>query len=534
MKHVERLIEELDRDDAYPHDATRRELHQTHISVVFLAGDYAYKLKKPVDFGFVDYSALEARKRFCQLEIELNRRLAEDVYLGVWAAVETDEGLALRDSRDVANEDVVEWAVRMRRLDQAKTLGPRLERGELQAGVLERLGDLIARFHTGSERGPKISEYAKFETVTKNALDNFSQTRDHVGLTVAPGVHARLEALFEATLTHQHPVIDARAATDVACDTHGDLRLEHIHIDDDAELRIVDCIEFNDAFRYADPISDIAFLAMDLLIRGYRDETSTILDEYFTVNEDPRGRRLLPLYVAYRSAVRAKVHGFKASEDEVPAEERAAAVQRARMHWNFALRVLAPVSERPRLLLIGGLPGTGKSTVARSLRDADWVDDIIDTDHVRKELAGLSDADVAADDFEGGIYTAEWTEKTYDACLERAREVLEQGRRVAVDASFRGEDRRRPFIELGLEMGTPPVFLECALPETVTRERLAGREGDVSDADVDIYEKMKATWDPASAQTDRFRLVLPTTGAVDEVAERAVNLLREYEAALFG
>jgi hypothetical protein len=533
MKHVERLIQDLDRDEAYPHDAGRRELHQTHISAVFLAGDYAYKLKKPVDFGFVDYSTLAARRRFCELEVELNRRLAPDVYLGVWAVVATDDGLAFCAPDTVSEADVLEWAVRMRRLDEALTLGPRLERGELPEGALEALGSQIARFHAESKRGPEISTYASFEAVTKNALDNFSQSRDHVGLTVDAGVHARLEARFEATLTERHAVIDARAATDVACDTHGDLRLEHIHIDGDGALRIVDCIEFNDAFRYADPISDVAFLVMDLLVRGYRDESAAILDAYFRLNEDPRGRALLPLYVAYRSAVRAKVHGFKAAEDEVPAEERAAAAQRARMHWTFALRVLAAPQDRPRLLLVGGLPGTGKSTVARSLATAGWLDDVIDSDHVRKELAGLTDEDVAADDFEGGIYTDEWTDKTYTECLSRAREALAQGRRVAVDASFRSEELRSAFVELGLEMGTPPVFLECALPENLAHERLAQREGDVSDADIAVYEKMKAAWEPTSPETERFRLVLPTTGSVEDVAQRAVNLLREYEMALF-
>lgn len=533
MTHIERLIEQLDRDAAYPHDAHDRALHQTHISLVFLAGEFAYKLKKPVDFGFVDYSTLKARRRFCEREVELNRRLAEDVYLGVWAVVERDQELSFVDADSAEEDDVIEWAVRMRRLDENLTLGRRLERDDVPVGSLQQLGDLIARFHAGADRGPQISSYASFESVTRNALDNFGQTRQQIGLTVDPGVHARLEALFEATLSDKHSMIDARAATDVPCDTHGDLRLEHVHIDGAGEIRLVDCIEFNDAFRYADPISDIAFLAMDLLIRGYRDETSVILDAYFTVNEDPRGRELLPLYVAYRSAVRAKVHGYKASEDEVPEDERLEAQKRARMHWNFTLRVLAAPKERPRLVLVGGLPGTGKSTIAKGLMANGWLDRVVDTDRVRKELAGLSDDDVARDNFESGIYTEEWTEKTYEACLDRARAALADGGRVAVDASFRSEARRRQFVELGLSMGTPPVFLECVLPEPVALERLASRHGDVSDADAEIYQKMKGSWEPTSARSERCRLVLPTTGTHREVSARALNLLHEHEAALF-
>jgi hypothetical protein len=533
MSHLERLLVELDRDDAYPHASDRRETHQTHISVVFLAGDFAYKLKKPVDFGFVDYGDLERRRHFCRREVELNRRLAEDVYLGVWAVVERDGRWVLRDADSVDESQVVEWAVRMRRLDEDLTLGKRLARGELARGSLSRLGGHIARFHRAADRDDEIAAFASFEAVAKNALENFSQTRAHVGLTVKPEVHARLERLFEATLSDKRATIDARQAANVPCDTHGDLRLEHVHIDRDGEIRIVDCVEFNDAFRFADPVSDIAFLSMDLLIRGYHAESADILDDYFTVREDPRGRSLLPLYVAYRSAVRAKVHGLKADEAEVPESERASAKQRSRMHWNFALRVLAPPRRRPRLLLVGGLPGTGKSTVARELKARGWIDDIIDTDKVRKGLAGLEDKASARDDFEGGIYTEAWTQKTYAECRRRARSALAKGRRVVVDASFRHEAHRDDFAELGLAMGVPPVFIECALPDDVVRERLSAREADISDADVEVYDRMRDQWDTPGERTRRFHLVLPTTGTVADVSQRAVNLLRDHEDALF-
>jgi hypothetical protein len=532
MSHLERLLVELDRDDAYPHASDRRETHQTHISVVFLAGDFAYKLKKPVDFGFVDYGDLERRRHFCRREVELNRRLAEDVYLGVWAVVERDGRWVLRDAEDIDDSDVVEWAVRMRRLDEDLTLGKRLERGDVPRRSLSQLGGHIARFHRASDRDKEIASYASFEAVAKNVLENFSQTRSHTGLTVDPQVHARLERLFEATLSDKRATIDARQAANVPCDTHGDLRLEHVHIDDGGRIRIVDCIEFNDAFRFADPISDIAFLSMDLLIRGYRAESAEILDNYFTVREDPRGRSLLPLYVAYRSAVRAKVHGLKAAEHEVPEPERESAKRRSRMHWNFALRILAPPRRRPRLLLVGGLPGTGKSTVARQLKARGWIDDVFDSDRVRKELAGAGESG-SADEFEAGIYTSEWTHRTYDACLARAKRALEQGRRVAIDASFRGEQHRERAIEAGLDLGIPPVFVECALPADAVRRRLRDRQGDISDADVDVYEQMKEKWEPTTAWTERFRLVLPTTGTPQAVAERAANLLRDHETALF-
>ena len=484
MTHLERLLTELDRDAAYPHEAGARQIHQTHISIVFVAGDYAYKLKKPVDFGFVDYGSLESRKRFCEREVELNRRLAPDVYLGVSAVVERDGELVFVDSESLEDaSNVSEWAVRMRRMDESHTLGSRLASGDLPPDSMSRIGDLIARFHIDSQTGTDISRFANFEAVSTNALDNLSQTTDHVGLTIEGAVHTRLDALFGAELSRRRASIEARAETHVPCDTHGDLRLEHLYLDDDGDLRIVDCIEFNDAFRYADPISDIAFLVMDLLVRGYREESRALLDEYFMVREDPRGRDLMRLYVAYRSAVRAKVHGFKATEEEVAPEDREEAAERARMHWLFALVTLAAPKERPRLLLVGGLPGTGKSTVNRGLRHRGWVDRVVDTDHVRKELAGVTPSDSAEDDFGAGIYTEEWTEKTYDECARRARTELQAGHAVAVEASFWSEQQRRRFIELGLSSGVPPLFVECTLPPSQTKSRLIERSDDISDAD---------------------------------------------------
>jgi len=523
LTHVQRMIRDLGRPEAYPHPAGDIVLHQTHISVVFLAGEFAYKLKKPVDFGFVDYSSLDARRGFCVSEVSLNRRLAPEVYLGVVPIVEA--GGSLRVGAEGESGKVVEWAVKMRRLDDADTLLRRLERGRLDAGVLERLGALLARFHAKAARGGRIARFGAFEQIRQNALDNFEQTREHVGEVVPHDVHAHLEALTRSTLDEHKALIQSRADEGRPCDTHGDLRLEHIYVSGDGDITIVDCIEFNDAFRYADPIADIAFLVMDLLIRGYDREAERVLSSWFGDTGDEESRSLLPLYVSYRSAVRAKVHGFKALEAEVPESERESARRRAGMHWRFALTALAPPRERPRLVLVGGLPGTGKTTVARALKTDGWVDEVIRSDVVRKELAGLDPGASAASDYGSGIYGEAWTRRTYGECRKRAGRLLTGGSRVAVDASFRNDADRADFVALARELGVQPLFLECRLDPALASERIGGRRGDASDADAAVHQRMRQAWESASAPVARVRRVLESRGSPREVADRAAGII---------
>lgn len=525
MDHVDRLIRDLQRPGAYPHEAGDVILHQTHISLVFLAGEFAYKIKKPVDFGFVDYSTLEERRQFCEREVELNRRLASGVYLGVVPVVERDGALAVSEDDAGDNGAVVEWAVKMRRLDDGDTLLRRLADGRLQEGILEALGRLLADFHRDAERGDEISRYGGFEQVSANTLDNFEQTRAHAGDVIPVEIHERTEQLSRDALAQLKSSIQERANAGMPCDSHGDLRLEHVYVSDDGGLTVVDCVEFNDAFRYADPVADVAFLVMDLLIRGWDREASTFMKAWLDATDDRAGRALLDFYVAYRSCVRGKVHGFKAQAEEVSSEDRASALQRAGMHWRFALTVLASARERPRLVMAGGLPGTGKSTVARSLMERGWADEVIRSDVVRKALAGMSADESAHDEYGSGIYTKEWTRRTYEACRERAAEGLKEGLRVVIDASFNDDDERRACVELARELGVQPVFLECRLAPATAAARMRRRKGDASDADAVIHERMREAWQSPSDTVARVHLELDTEGEPNEVADRAVELL---------
>jgi aminoglycoside phosphotransferase family enzyme/predicted kinase len=524
------LIEGLSVPSAYSHPTESVEVHQTHISIVFLAGALAYKIKKPVDLGFLNYSTLERRRHFCDEEVRLNRRLAPSVYLGVVPVTTERKRIAME-----GKGSVVEWAVKMQRLPDSATLQAHLKRGAIEADSIEELSLRLAAFHAGAESGPRISQGGSYEAITRNALENFEQSAGHVGATLSASTFERLKSLTEAALAAFRDIIEGRASQGLPRDTHGDLRLDHVYWfperQEPDDWLVIDCIEFNDRFRHADPIAELAFLAMELMLEGHRDLADRFVEAYLRASGDEQGRLLLPFYRAYRAAVRGKVEGMKLGEPEIPESDKGAARARARARWLFALSELAEPVDKPCLVLVGGLPGSGKSTLARRLADLAGFT-VIRSDEVRKELRTESGPEGSSTHAGSDIYTEEWNDRTYHECLRRAEAILFEGGRVLIDASFQNESRRRLFVDAGRRWGVNTCLILCEANSDTTLQRLAQRHGDASDADWSIYKGMAQQWEPMTSDTRALSRHLDTSGTPESAAQGALEILREF--GLFG
>jgi predicted kinase len=327
-----------------------------------------------------------------------------------------------------------------------------------------------------------------------------------------------------AALDQLQPLIDERARQGLIRDCHGDLHLDHVYCfperEPPADLVIVDCIEFNEHFRYLDPVADMAFIVMDFHRHGRSDLAKAFADANFEASGDETGRPLLPLYTAYRASVRGHVAGLKLAESEVPPSERSADLQSARGHWLLALTQLEKPGRRPCLLATAGLPGAGKSSLAAVLeRQAGFT--VIRSDVVRMQLIPSKQASER--------YLPEWIDKTYAECWRQAAEALFAGQRVLIDATFRKESHRQALLDLARRWGVPSLILKCHAEPAIIRQRMAQRRGDASEADWAVYQQLVESWEEPTPSTRRALRTISTNGSTDQVLGAALPALREHD-----
>jgi hypothetical protein len=454
---------------------------ETHSAVVFFVGDRAYKLKKPVDLGFLDFRTREAREAVCHREVELNARLAPDVYLGV-ADVMGPDG------------EPCDHLVVMRRMPQHRRLSALVQAGEAVEGHLWHLAHLLAAFHAKAERSDAANEAAGRDAQAARWRHNTAEMLALPGSCLDSDEVRTVDALAQRYLAGRGTLFDARVADDRACDGHGDLLADDVFCLDDGP-RVLDCIEFDAALRLGDGLADVAFLAMDLERLGHPELGERFLAAYREHAADTWPASLAHHYVAYRAQVRAKVAAIRASQGgEGAAEEAEGLLALAHRHLDAAV---------VRLVLVGGLPGTGKTTLALGLAEALGAT-VLRSDEVRKELAGLPADEPAGAAFAEGIYKPEATADTYREVLRRAQVALVRGETVVVDASFSAEHWRALARAVGEATDAEVAELRCTLPPDVAAERILRRlaaGGDASDATPQVSVAMASLEHPWPTST---------------------------------
>lgn len=447
-------------------------VHETHSAVVVLLDGLALKVKKPVDLGFLDFTTREQRQEVCRHEVQLNRRMAPDVYLGV------------SDVLDPAGR-LAEHLVVMRRMPEDRRLTALVLAGTDVRGELTEIARVVALFHDRADRSPAIARAGTAEALRRRWDSNFRGLDPFLGTVVEAETATTAEDLVQRYLAGRGPLLDARIRSGAVLDGHGDLLADDIFCLADGP-RILDCLEFDDQLRHLDQIDDAAFLAMDLERLGARELAEHFLAAYLAASRSDPPTSLIDHYIAYRAVVRAKVACLRAAQGVAEAGTKAQELMDiAGAHLRAA---------RVRLILVGGAPGTGKSTLAEELAEArGYV--VISSDRVRKEQAGVTPETSMAAGFGEGIYTAERTAGTYAEMLLRAGVLLAQGRSVVLDATWSDATQRRAAAELATRTRADLALFECRLDQATAAQRIAHRNG-VSDADRFTASAMREVFAP--------------------------------------
>jgi len=505
------LVAALADPKVYPHPVERVELIETHISWVFLAGERVYKIKKPVDLDFLDFTTLARRRFYCHEEVRLNRRLAPDVYLGV---------VELKGSRHRPRFGgpgrTLEVAVEMRRLPAERMLDRLIRANAAPPDLMDAIAATLAGFHAAAASGKEIDVFGGTGVVRKNWEENFTQTAALGPHLLPHDQRQALRAYVDAFIELESHRFAERVRSGRIRDCHGDLQAQHVCCTE--PIRIFDCIEFNHRFRFGDTASEIAFLAMDLERLGRSDLTIRFLNSYLEESGDYEALPLLDFYRAYRAFVRGKVVSFQVADHPELADQ-------VRALFSLAARYAEPRAPA-RLIVMTGVMGSGKSTAARMIA-ARIGAIVIRTDAVRKRLGGLSVHERALHGFGEGLYTPEMGRQTYAETLRLAREGLVAGWSVIVDGSFSTGAERDEARDVADRLGVPFALVWCDAPDSEIVARLDRRHGDpseVSDGRSELFSAHRARYESPEKEPDLVRV--NTTQGPDRAIDDAIRLLR--------
>ncbi len=519
--HEQRIVKFLSSKQAYAHPVGEIDRRETHVSHVFLAGDYAYKMKKAVNFPFLVATELSQREHFCELELTLNRRLAPDIYLDKVPIVETPEGLQIG-----GKGKTVEWVVKMNRLPDGMMLDQLMAKKKVVLEDMQNMADRLMPFFKKAERGAAIDAYGTPEKVAELVLGNVAECEMFLGTLLDEADKRFIVQAYKQFLVLHQDTLAKRVNQKRIIDGHGDLRCENICMTD--PVNIFDCVEFQPAFRCGDVLNDLSFLVMDLEFRGQPELGDVLVERYRSAFKDTSLDKMLPFYKCHRSLVRGKVRGFAWDQlKDTPEGKRIKTL--SRKHFKLG-RQYAEQFSQPRLILVGGLIGSGKSTLGGKLADAfgaEW----LRSDEIRIKEFGEHRSDTNG--FSNGLYAPQVSDKVYKRMISKAEKALRAGQSVVCDATFSKVEGRVALHELATKHGASFHFFECTVPKAVALERIAKRaaeKSDISEAKPEHYDRLKKGYEPVEEFTAEQWTKLSDNRAAEETYAAALRKLRRLWA----
>ena len=522
----EQLLPFLLNPQSYPHRPRTVRLVQTHASFVFLAPPFVYKVKKPVNFGFLNFSTLEKRRHFCEREVALNRRLSPDIYLGV-VPISTRAGRFVFGDGD--GDAVVEYAVQMRKLADGRFLDQLVARQRVGPADLDRIAEVLKNFYEAQHPTAEIEAWGRIDRLRISTDENFRQTKEFIGHTLSRAAFETIRFYTNRFYARHARLFASRIRERRIRDCHGDLHLEHIHLTPRA-LHIYDCIEFNDRFRYVDVASDVAFLAMDLDYEGRPDLARHFATRIAATLHDDGLPRLLDFYKCYRAYVRGKVESLHSLAHAASEEERRASAERARRYFRLALQY-AVAGSQPLALAVMGRIASGKSTLAHALgAELGW--EVYSSDYVRKKLAGFPLYERSSAAARTRLYSAAMTKQTYDRLLTTAAVQLQKGHGVLLDATFARRAQRDLLAERFGKTGLSWRVLEAHASDAAVQQRLRAREAkpaEVSDARLEDFAPLTRRYEPPVELSAARRARVRTTGPLAQTVTKALQSLARIQ-----
>jgi aminoglycoside phosphotransferase family enzyme/predicted kinase len=487
------LIDKLQNPALYEHPVQYFQVIETHISWVLLTGPYAYKIKKQVDLGFLDFSTLAKRRHYCEEELRLNQRLAPELYLAVIAITGTASQPVLGGSGPV-----IEYAVKMREFAQSAQLDRALSRGELRSEHIVHLAAAVARFHARAAAAGADSLFGDAAAVWQPAGENFAQIRPHLDTERDRDLLDMLQAWSVKTHARLAAVWPLRKQAGFIRECHGDMHLGNMALIDD-KILIFDCLEFNERLRWIDVMSEVAFVTMDLQDRGRPGLAHRFLNDYLQHNGDYQGLDVLRFYQVYRALVRAKVACLRLAQEGLSTAQR----DEIRSHYRQYLHLAEHYTRAAPtpLIITHGLSGSGKTTVSDALLESSGAIRIR-SDVERKRLFGLSSTARSGSAIAADLYSTEASHQTYQHLAALAHSIISAGFAAIVDAAFLKRSQREQFHRLADDLQVPFVIFHCDAPIDLLRQRIRERETrarDPSEATLQVLEHQLLTQDPLHA-----------------------------------